>query len=129
MLVPIFNSRLILQDIEYNKLATQEALYNYQKTVLEALEESENAIASLKHDQERLLHLNEAYQLNQNAVEFSQDLYQRGVHDNFVVAKAKQSLSTAEDAMVQSEVQLLLDYVALYKALGGSWDSSCILEE
>ncbi len=125
MLVPIFNSRLLLQDVEYNKLATQDALYNYQKTVLEALEESENAIASLKHEQERFFHLREAYQHNQQSVEFSQDLYQRGVNDSFTLFKAKQSLSSAEDAMIQSQVELLFDYVALYKALGGSFITVC----
>ncbi len=48
LLVPIFNSRLLVQEVQYNKIVTQEALYRYQKTVLEALEEAESSIADYK---------------------------------------------------------------------------------
>ena len=129
ILVPIFNSRLLLQAVNYNKLVTQEALYTYQKTVLEALEESENAIASFRLEKECLQYLVDAYQYNQNALGFAEELYQRGVNDNFEVAKAKQSLFSAEDAKIQSQVSLLLNYVSLYKALGGCWDDNCCLED
>lgn len=129
ILVPIFNSRLLLQEVNYNKMVTQEALYTYQKVVLEALEESENAIASFRFEEERFQHLKDAFQINQGATVFAKELYQRGVNDNFEVAKAKQSLLSAEDVMVKSQVELLLNYVSLYKALGGSWDTNCFLEE
>lgn len=122
VLVPIFNSRLLLQDVEYNKMATQEALFTYQKTVLEALEESENAIAAFRHESERLHFLTKAYQDNQTALALVNDLHQRGVNDNFAVNKAKKAALTAKDVMVQNHVELLLSYVALYKALGGSWE-------
>ncbi len=125
VLVPIFNSRLLLQDVQYNKLVTQEALYTYQKTVLEALEESENAIAALQSGQERFSYLNETYILNKKTSTLSEELYQTGVTDQFAITKANQTLAIANSTVVQAEVDLLLNYVALYKALGGAWDSSC----
>lgn len=129
VLVPIFNSRLLLQEVEYNKMVTQEALYNYQKTVLEALEETENAIAAFSYEEQRLHHLKVAYQHNQHTLALVEELNQKGINDNFAVAKAKKLLSSAEDGMVQSQMQMLLNYVSLYKALGGSWDRSCHLEK
>jgi len=125
MLVPIFNSRLILEEVEYNKISTQQAMYTYQKTVLEALEETENAIATYKYEQERLDHLKQSYEHNQNALSFAKDLHERGLLDNFEVVKIKKPLLASENVMVQSQVDLLLNYVSLYKALGGSWKSSC----
>jgi outer membrane protein, multidrug efflux system len=125
VLIPIFNSRLLLQDVEYNKLVTQEALYTYQKTVLEALEESENAIASFGYEQDRLNHLNEAYHHHLNALAYAAELYQKGINDNFAVTKVKKSLLAAEDIMIQSQVDLLLNYISLYKSLGGSWSENC----
>lgn len=121
VLLPIFNSHLILQDIEYNKLLNCEAIYTYQKTVLEALEEAENAISSLQFGQERYKNLTESYQLNQKSAAFAKELYDKGFSDHFALIKAEQTFAIADDAMVQAQVDLLLDYVALYKALGGSW--------
>ena len=42
-----------MQDVAYNKNMTQKAIFEYQKTVLEALEETEDAIASFHFEQER----------------------------------------------------------------------------
>lgn len=128
VLVPIFNSRLLLQAVEYNKLITQEALYTYQKTVLEALEEAENVIASFRYEKERLDHLTEAYQQNQTSFTFAKELYEKGVNDNFALTKVKRALSSTEDAMVQSQVELLLNYISLYKALGGSWSDDLVTD-
>ncbi len=122
LLVPIFNSRLLLQEVQYNKIVTREALYNYQKTVLEALEESENAIASYRYESERLQHLEEAYQTYKKSFVFSEQLYQNGINDFLTVTTAAKGLLSAEDARIQSEVSLLLHYVSLYKALGGGWE-------
>lgn len=121
LLVPIFNSRLLLQEVEYNKIVTREALYRYQKTVLEALEESENAIAAYKHEEERLKHIEDAYRIYQKSALFSEDLYQQGVNDYNAVAVAQKSLLAAENTRVQSQMDLLVHYISLYKALGGSW--------
>lgn len=122
LLVPIFNSRLLLQDVEFNKIATQQALYNYQKKVLEALEEAENAIAGLRCQAERSQYLADAYVRHTNAFEFSLELYHTGITDYLAVTGAASSLYAAEETYTQSQVDQLLNYVSLYKALGGSWE-------
>jgi multidrug efflux system outer membrane protein len=121
LLLPIFNSKLIVQDINYNKILTQRALYEYQKTVLEALEETENAMASYHFELEHNHHLAEARQANQRALEWTQQLFQLGIKDNFDVLTSTRALIAAENDYMQSQINLLLHYIALYKALGGSW--------
>ena len=122
LLVPIFNSRLLLQDVQYNKIATQNALYNYQKTVLEALEEAENSIAAFRSEEERLAKLQASLESFQKASAFSQQLYERGVYNYHDVVVAEKNSINAQTSLIQSQVDLLLHYVALYKALGGSWE-------
>jgi NodT family efflux transporter outer membrane factor (OMF) lipoprotein len=122
LLVPIFNSQLLLQDVEYNKLVVQESLYNYQKTVLEALEEAENAIMTYRQGEKRHFHLEEAYESYRKTLGSAIQLYQTGVENFLVVMTAQKSLLAAKESVIQSQVDLLLNYVALYKALGGSWD-------
>lgn len=121
ILLPIFNSKLILQDIDYNKNATQKAIYEYQKTILEALEETENAIASFNFEKERNRLLHEARKSNEVSHQLTQQLYEKGIKDRLAVLEAERELLTAEDVSVQSNIDMLMHYIALYKALGGSW--------
>lgn len=105
----------------------QAAFYNYQKIVLVALEEAENAIASLSYEQERLRHLTEAYRHSQKQLASAKELHQTGVVDSFALIKIKIALLQKEDLRIQSHVQLLLNYISLYKALGGGWNyDSCL---
>lgn len=123
VVVPIFNSRLLLQDVEYNKLATQEALYTYQKTVIEALEEAENSIAAYSAGEIALNHIRKASQILQESEDQEETLRKKGLSSTLsLIAVRKQALS-AKDTEIQEEVAQLLRYIAVYKALGGSWEN------
>lgn len=127
LLFPLFNSRLIEQDIKLNKLRTEQALHEYQNIVLKALEESENALAALHYEQQRNHFLNAALQSAQAAHQTAYDLYKNGLKDYFEVLAADRSMLSDEEAAINSQVELLLDYIALYKAFGGGWDDSELL--
>lgn len=122
LLMPVFNSKLLKQDVELNKMKVKEAFYEYKKTVLGALEESENAIASFHYEMARNHHLREAQEADREAYKLTFDLYQIGVKDYLEVLVINRSALSTEDAYIQSKVNLLLHYISLYKALGGSWE-------
>lgn len=123
VVVPIFNSRLLLQDVEYNKLATQEALYTYQKTVIEALEEAENAIAAYSAGETSLSLIKKASQTISESKEQEEELMRTGVTSTLSLLAVKKQALAAKDTEVQEEVAQLLRYIAIYKALGGSWQN------
>lgn len=122
LLFPIFNSRLLQQDVKFNQLQARQALFEYQKTVLAALEEVENALAAFRYETERYDQLSRAKSLSREAYQLNRDLYQKGIQDYLTVLTSHRSLLAAEEADLQSEISLLMHYVALYKALGGGWD-------
>jgi NodT family efflux transporter outer membrane factor (OMF) lipoprotein len=124
LLFPIFNSRLLKQDVEASKIQAHQALFEYQKTVLDALEEVENAIASFRYEFERNEQLDHARHTDQMASQLTLQLYQKGIKDYLAVQIANRSLLAVEDTHIQSRIALLLHYVSLYKALGGGWDIS-----
>ena len=113
LLMPLFNSKLIMQDINFNKIKAREACYEYQKTVLNALEEAENAIASLCYELERSQYLAEAQEASQEAYTLTQQLYQRGLKDYLEVLITNRSHLDAEDAYLESQITLLFHYIAL----------------
>lgn len=98
------------------------AYYEYQKTVLEALEEAENAIASMHYAMERTQQLANAQSSSRTAYQLIYQLYQRGLKDYPEVLAANRSLLTDEDAYLQGQVDLLYHYIELYKAIGSGWD-------
>lgn len=121
LLAPIFNSRLVEQDITINTHKARQALYEYQKTVLYALEETENSIAAFKSESERNGYLSLAEKNSKEAREMNLQLYEKGFKNYLEQLESDRTALSAEDAYYQSQVMLLTHYIALYKSLGGGW--------
>jgi len=49
--------------------------------------------------------------------------YKQGLTDFLNVLDAERSLYGAQDALVQSNRQVAVNLIALYKALGGGWET------
>lgn len=122
LLMPIFNSKLLKDDVCLNKIRVEKALFEYQKTVLGAFEETENAIASFHFELERNRQLQNLLDFSKNAYELSLQLYQKGLQDYLHVQTAHRSFLEAEGAFLQSQIDLVVSYISLYKALGGGWE-------
>lgn len=129
LLLPVFNSKMLQQDVELNKTRAQQALFNYQKIVLSSFEEVENSLASYRYESERNAILEQAVRQADETYQLSWDLYQRGVKSYLEVSTIHRSLLSAQETHLQSETQLLIHYMSLYKALGGAWDPSYCAEE
>lgn len=125
LLLPIFNSRLLEQDVNINKIQTRQALLEYQKIVLAALEETENAIAAFHYEMQRNHELSQALQASQDANQLTLQLYQTGITSYLDVLVGTRSLLAIQEAYQESQTAMLIEYIALYKALGGDWTISC----
>jgi outer membrane protein TolC len=51
------------------------------------------------------------------------DQYKQGVVDFLTVLDAQRNLFAAQDALVQSDLAVTANLVAIYKALGGGWEA------
>ena len=60
---------------------------------------------------------------SERSVELAQVLYDRGLEDFLTVLDAERSLAQLEDQVIVSETDSTLQLVALFKALGGGWES------
>lgn len=119
----IFSAGRVHSNIELQKALRDETVLAYQKTVLIALRDVENALVAYAKEHERRESLMEAVTANRKAVELATQLYTLGQTDFLNVLDAQRSLFASEDALVQSTRNLSTNLVALYKALGGGWDS------
>jgi multidrug efflux system outer membrane protein len=99
--------------------ATQEALAEYEKTMLLALEETDTALVTYRQDQERLVKLNDEVQASARAAELARARYREGVTDFLPLLDAERTQLSAEDSAAQAESDVFTALVGLYRALGG----------
>ena len=74
-------------------------------------------------EQERRDRLQTAVSQNQTALELSRELYTSGLGDFLAVLDAQRQLYGNEDLLAQSQTVVTTNLIALYKALGGGWES------
>lgn len=94
----------------------------YQKTVLTAFHDVENALAAHRADKQRLASLEEQVNQLQKAADLALNRYTHGLTNFLDVLDAQRSLNSAQDSVVQSRSAVNIDLVSLYKALGGGWE-------
>jgi NodT family efflux transporter outer membrane factor (OMF) lipoprotein len=114
----------VRSQIQTANAEAQQSLAAYDKTVVMSLEEAENALVAYAQEQVRHRSLQEAADASRGAVEISNELYKNGLTSFLNVVDAERSLYQAEDELVQSERTVTVNLVALYKALGGGWQTS-----
>jgi len=117
----IFKGGAIRQNIEVQNALQEQALEQYEATILAALEEVENALVGYAEEQERRQALSEATQAAERAAELARDQYASGLIDFQSVLDAERSLLSFQDQLAQSKGQVTSNLIGLYKALGGGW--------
>ena len=120
--LPIFTAGKIRGNIEAQKQRLDQALTQYQGTVLRSLEETENALVAYGHEKDREEKLVASVEESRQATLLATELYTRGLSDFLSVLDAQRQQLVAEDDLAQSDTIVVTDLVALYKALGGGWD-------
>lgn len=98
------------------------SLANYEQTVLNALEETENALVSYGEENKRRELLASAAEASEEAHRLARLRYQEGVSDFLTVLDSEARLRQDQALLAQSETATATALVAVYKALGGGWE-------
>jgi multidrug efflux system outer membrane protein len=101
--------------------ALQAALARYERTVLLALEETENALVTYAREQERRDVLRVAAAASELATVRARERYQYGVANFLEVLDTERRLLEVQVDLANSETTTARALVAVYKALGGGW--------
>jgi len=110
--------------IQANNARMNGRLANYEKTVLNALEETENSLMSFGRQKARRDYLRQASLDSEKAAGLARERYQNGVADFLTVLDAERVLLEAQSLQAESETTTATSIVAIYKALGGGWESN-----
>lgn len=108
--------------INVQELAAHEALVTYKKAILVAVEEVDNAIKQYRAQQQRLRDLHVALEQARRAVTLATERYERGITDFLNLLDAQREEYAIEDQAAVAQEAVIIQYIALYKALGGGWE-------
>ncbi|MEM7175207.1 MAG: efflux transporter outer membrane subunit [Chlamydiota bacterium] len=103
----------------------QQALLNYEQTILEALEDVESSLVAYRQEENRLRAIEQELLAVERRYTLERDRYLSGLIDFSTLLAADQERLQVEIQRAVSTQTLSTNLVALYKSLGGDWPSSC----
>ncbi|MFP6583243.1 MAG: efflux transporter outer membrane subunit [Candidatus Hydrogenedentota bacterium] len=117
----LFDGKRIRNSVYIEEIRTERALIAYERRILVAVEEVENAMVALAQEEDRKALLATAMLAAQQSVELVQTLYRTGLTDFQNVLDMERAKFLQDDAYAVSKGEQARNLVQLYKALGGGW--------
>lgn len=118
-MLPIFTGGAKFANLRINKNRYEQALQNYYKTNLVAIQEVNNSLASLKIDNEKYLKNVKSYKMQKDDYNYMNIRNKQGVISNLDLLQQKETLLDNEKMVVASKTECDIDQISLYKAVGG----------
>jgi multidrug efflux system outer membrane protein len=124
LLQPIFNSGKNKRRVEVTESRQRQTLYAYERAVLQAFRETEDALVAYRKTGEQRTAQAGRVAAERKVLELAELRYRGGVAAYLEVLDAQRSLFGAELDEAESIGSNLVSLVRLYKALGGGWPSA-----
>ncbi|WP_219267237.1 efflux transporter outer membrane subunit [Pseudomonas sp. Xaverov 259] len=123
LVAPIFNNGRLSAERDKARARQDELLQTYRGAIINGFADVEKALSSITRlDQQRQWQAEELQQA-QAAFQISESRYQAGAEDLLTVLETQRTLYAAQDLNVQLRLSRLQASIALYKALGGGWNT------
>jgi NodT family efflux transporter outer membrane factor (OMF) lipoprotein len=121
--MPIFNAGRTRAINDIAEARQRESLLHYEDAIVRALEDVENSLVAFGNERSRAETLKIAATSADAAFSRAQSMYDRGQIDLLPLLDAQRVRLAVRVNSNDSDTQLLLDSVQLYKALGGGWQA------
>lgn len=121
---PLFAGGRIRAGVQAQGAREQQALLNYERQILIALEEVEVGLAAVNDERRRVSLLAAVAAARHQALGRGDSLNRAGQIDLLQLQILQRAAMAADQALVESEAQLALNTIRLHQALGGSWHTS-----
>ena len=121
LIFPIFNYGRLINQVRVQDAQFQQALLNYQNTVLQAQQEVENGLAAFAGQQRMVARLTEADTAARRSTDLAMIQYKGGQADYTTVLNAEQAQLTVENALAGARGGVVQGIISVYRALGGGW--------
>lgn len=121
--MPLFDGGRRRADVERVRGAYEERVAEYRKTVLQAFREVEDALASMRTLDARIVQQRGAEQASSRVAGAARARFDEGDVDYLAVVDAERTLLRSRQSLIQSEGARARATVDLVRALGGGWQA------
>jgi NodT family efflux transporter outer membrane factor (OMF) lipoprotein len=118
----IFDGGRVRNRIRVENARTEQALERYEQTVLNALEDVENAVVSYTQEGIRREALERSVMAARKSTELVGTLYMNGLTDFQNVQEMERFQFEQEDQFAESEGKVIQNLISIYRSLGGGWN-------
>jgi NodT family efflux transporter outer membrane factor (OMF) lipoprotein len=119
---PILNYGQLTNQVRVQDAQFQEAVLNYQNTVLNAQKEVEDGLSSFETSREAESDLKIAADAAARSTQLSLLQYKAGEVTYTTVLTSEQSELSVEDSLASTRGNVVLGLISVYRALGGGWE-------
>ncbi|MDD5211842.1 MAG: TolC family protein [Sulfuricurvum sp.] len=121
--IPIFTAGLIDAQMRVARADYNQSVAIYQKTVLTALNDTDNALAQNAKAKEQIVFNQKRADALKKAFEQAQLRYKVGTYSYTDLLVVQQNWIAAQQQAIISKQNVLTTTISLYKALGGGWEN------
>lgn len=118
-MLPIFTGGAKFANLRLNKNKYEQALQNYYKTNLVAIQEVNDALSSLKLDDEKYRKNVRSYEMQKADYKYMQTRFDQGIISNLDLIQQRENLLSINKLVIVSKTDCYIDQISLYKAVGG----------
>jgi multidrug efflux system outer membrane protein len=118
---PLLNATALGYQVTVNELRAKQAALQYEKAVVNAFMEVEDALIAVQKTREQQAAQEQQVTALQSALHFADQRYQGGRASYLDVLTSQRSLFEVELDLARTRRGQLISVVQLYKALGGGW--------
>jgi NodT family efflux transporter outer membrane factor (OMF) lipoprotein len=115
----LLKNQVLVQDARFQQLYEQ-----YQEAVLRAAREVDDAAVAFAKSREQITLLEQAVQAARRSLDIATIQYREGLVDFQRVLDSQRTLFSQQERLVTNRGNVSLSLIALYKAMGGGWETS-----
>lgn len=119
--MPLLNAGRLKANVERLSARERAATLQFEQATLKALQDVENSLMALDKERDRNRLLEAATGERRTAVRLAQSLAREGQVNQLRVLEAQRGEIAAELSALESQTELVLGAIQLFKAMGGGW--------
>ena len=117
-MLPIFTGGKRIANLKLKKDTYERVLNNYYKTNLTAIQEVNDALISIKLDNEKFANTEKQARLERQDFGYSTNKFNEGIISKLDLIQVRENVLYTDKQVVNDKIDCLVDYIGLYKAVG-----------
>ena len=115
----LFSGGRKIANLKMKKLQYEQLFENYKQADLQAIQEINDSLCMIKYDTKKDEENKRKYELEEKNFNLINERYKEGITSYLQMTQYRENLLSLERDKTESRIQKFVDYISLYKAVGG----------